>query len=1157
MNRIVNSLEHSWPFFVIAVIVSCLVSFLLRNVGNLDFPLNGEFFTSPFHGEILKRSLNVWDDHFGLGFSNLLSSQGAAPYAIANSGAYSAAGDAINALFQYVWDAFFINQVVSLLLLAVGVYWILTDFRSNSRNVVITVLLSVTIAAIIQSTDFFIVNSASGGRFLAGQGLMLIAFLQIRHLSRLGFRNIYSTDNLIPLTLSLSTLLLVFNQYFLVLALMIGIQGVVEYAFAAGKRIRVVIDYAKLLAIFIALILIVYSYVIAPAFLSAGDGLMSGGVGRHDSPMQSSLIDLLRFFNNPIHDSFGWAGIWLQFGCALLGIILAMFSSGMRRWASIDLLVIIVFLFLAKGSATPFPELNHWLHVNIPFLRIMGSGYPYFGVLYTLLIYYLIFGICSSLNAIDNRLPRVGGYVGFALVAVVLFVAAFRNDAYLSGDFGGRIKAIEYPVEYYEFKKIAEKDMRLGRAYYLPDEGAQIGSDYKFSPVHPMGCCFDLPFSSVFPVDINWSNLNKNSGYYGQTMNFLMHHSHGGGMIARILSDADTRYVVFDLSLKQTSSAAERMMAVRDQVRTSKSFELKSALSNRYLEVYENHQWQPFSSEARNITLATDDPSVFLGAARAGVSLSKDPIVVSGAMTLAVAMKLKSNNSLKKVLLYNSDERGLMLDMTRTQYEIKPDANSLSSDGRSWYTYGQINQIQHTERYGGRFIGRYSLASASEGAITSYHANISPNTKNRLLIRALVSPNSGRVGVYINGDKRLLNLHSSGYVGIQWFDLGDVISLTGKADVEIESLDAGKTIVIDVLSLVPEKQLSESLETIRSLFAGISVDRVEKPDYLRWKQTNATDDLKMATVQDGSQIKPKRITIARQHFKLHDDFDHFGDGAGGDSINLTEQEYAENLSLGHSTKDSNFLRTYNGIQQGFVASADTGAGTYSLEYELLACQPFSELTLDLHTAYVSEASPLTIYISDNALTWSKIVTRASDKEGDKTLNLSELARGKKRIYLKMSYEKLKEAPGTIYLMDLVIRGVAGKENMNCESPRVVESKNEFHFPDPKSDMGLSSPKMIDTESLKGGATRKSIAVINKAFDPNWRMGVTHPFNINYGFSAFVTDDANPFHEPIHGWQDKYRILLFCSLGFYLFLWFALIWNSYRRERHDAWTKVHL
>ena len=125
--------------------------------------------------------------------------------------------------------------------------------------------------------------------------------------------------------------------------LLISFQALIVYIWGAGKRNKIVILYAKILAISMILMFLLYGYVMAPSFFSAGSEMMSGLVGRHDSPLQIPLIDLLRFFNNPISDRFGWAGNWLQFGLAFFGIVLAMFSSGMRRWATIDLISIIIF----------------------------------------------------------------------------------------------------------------------------------------------------------------------------------------------------------------------------------------------------------------------------------------------------------------------------------------------------------------------------------------------------------------------------------------------------------------------------------------------------------------------------------------------------------------------------------------------------------------------------------------------------------------------------------------------------------------------------------------------------------------------------------------------------------------------------------------------
>jgi len=1137
MLRIIIPLTRCWPFVVITLIAGCWAYFLLRNVGNLDYPLSGEFLTSPFHSEIFQRSLSFWDEHFGLGFSNLLSSPGGAPYAAgAYSGAIEVSNDLINTVFQFSGENLFLNHFACLFLLALSVYLVLMEFRFHSRNVVVAVVLSLAITAIIHSSGLFIVNQQSGGRFVAGQGLMLIAFLQIRRLSRPEFYSSFSIEKLIPLALSLSTLLLILHQYFLVLMMLVGMQGVLDLVGRQDRK-NVVVSYAKVFSVFIFLIIVVFGYVMLPVLLSSVSHLMTGEVGRHDSPLGVSLVDLLTIFNHSVHDHFGLLGVWLQFGLAFLGIVFAMFCSGMRRWAIIDLLLFFIFVFLAKGSSPPFENINHWLHVNIPFLRVMGSSYPYLGAIYTLIFYYLIFAISRSLNYLEERFSKAGIYAGVMLVLTLTVVAVCRDNGYLSGDFGGRIQSIEYPEEYYNFKKIAEQDMRLGRAYYFPGEGAQIGWDYKFSPARPMGCCYDLPFSSVFPVNINWSNFIEYSGYYAQTMAFLMHHLRTGDELARILASADTKYAVFDMSLKQNSSAGERMLAIREQVRTSQSFEYKSALSNRYLEVYENKQWQSFASETQSITLGTDDPKIFLEAVRNKVNLSKDSIVISGAITLTDAVELKRNNLLKSVLLYNSDARGLMLDIICSQYALKPDSNFLSSDGHSWYTNNSVYQLQHTKKYGGRFIGRYSLASVSAGAKVAYFDKVLPNTKNRLLIRALVSPDSGMVAVYVNGKKRPLNLHSSEYVGPQWFDLGDVTSLTAKTDIEIESLNAGYTEFIDVVSLVPEKELNESLEIMRSLFVGIHITRVEKPDYLQWKGSQGAENINSFTAQDVGQIKPKRITISHQHFKLHEDFDHFG-ADSADNLNLAEQEVEVNSPLVRSDEDRNFINKH--INNRYLASEDLSSGIYSLKYELIACQPFSKLTLGLHTAYVSEASPLTIYASDDTSTWIKLETRVSDDDGRHILDLSAFAQGKKKIDIKISTTKLKDSPDTIYLNDLMIRGAAGADTMNCELP---------HFQHSKLDAGLPSSKSDGMGSKYGETGQKSVTVINKAFDSNWQIDGVRPFNINYGFAAFVTTKPSP--APLHDWQYKYPLLICISFGFYIFLWGALIWNSFRRERHSV------
>lgn len=1125
-----------FPYICIVLFASLLSAFLLRNVYNLDFPLSGEFLTSPFYSELFTRSVGVWDKYFGLGFSNTLGSTGMAPYTPAYSGVMWITNNILNTLFQGLGAAYFFNLVFSISLLSVAVYWVVDHFKCINRNITTTIFFTIFIVLIVHSSDFFLNSAASAGRFIAGQGLFLIAFMQYRQLLSLGYSKADSAS-MISLAITLATLLFVFNPYFLSLMLLIGIQGVVELTWANKERQKIALFYTKILIMSIVLMVLVYGYVFIPPILSSGDSLISGSTGRHDSPMQYPLVNLLRFFNNPTPDNFGLFGTWLQFVLAIFGIVLAMFSPVMRRWVRVDLLCIATFIFLAKGSAPPLPEVNQWLHVNIPFLRLMGSGYPYLGVVYTLLIYYLIYGLTRAFNFGKEHSPLIGVYVAWLLIIVAIIVGVFRNKAYLSGDFGGRVQSIEYPTEYYTFKKTAEQEMQLGRAYYFPDKGGRIGMDYVYSPAHtrPMDCCYELPFSSVFPISIDWANFNKYSGYYGQTMDFLVNHLQSGDEFAHVFSQSGTRYAVFDLSLKKTAVANYRTMAVRDQVRASNLFVFKPALSNPYIEVYENMQWQPAASRAVNLTLSTDDPNVFLELAKSASGRANYHIVVSGAITLQEVKKLKDNNLLKNVLLYNSDDIGLMLDLIRTRYELKPDANTMSSTGASgWYTNNQVYQTQVTGKYGGRFIGRYSVATTSGDSRTTYYSTISADTNYKLFIRAMVSPDSGRVLVHVNNESKQLDLRSKGYVGLQWFDLGEVAGATNQVRVEIEALDSGYYKRIDVISLVPNEIVAASSALISNLFGDMNVEQIEKPDYLEWKKLNQHNNFNRTIdrmLGEKMQIMPKTLMVTNHHFMLYEDFDRFDEAAGQDSYNLVGLRDETNPISKHNFPDRKFLRIYGGSNPRFNASGGTEAGIYSLSYELVAYQSFINLTLNLNTAFVTADRSIQIFVSDDGLSWVKVRSIISDVE--KEIELGDFVRGKKKVFLKISYTKLNEGPVSILLTDLRVHGVAGRKDTDYGYSEAGD--------------GLKLPLVFRDQKSNGQVTAPYVALIDKNYNNNWRMGNISPFHIGYGFAAFPIVNNGMEFSLQNDWENKYRMLIFISAAVYLLLWIVFFINVIRQR----------
>jgi hypothetical protein len=410
--------------------------------------------------------------------------------------------------------------------------------------------------------------------------------------------------------------------------------------------------------------------------------------------------------------------------------------------------------------------------------------------------------------------------------------------------------------------------------------------------------------------------------------------------------------------------------------------------------------------------------------------------------------------------------------------------------------------------------------------------------------------------VSVNGINKIINLRSDGYVGLQWFNLGDVKDPAGKFAIDIESLDVGRIKVIDEVVLIPESKLNSAMEVMHELLAGLKVDRLEKNDYLQWKKSTVMEDHRRVNqIQKKDEIRPKKLSIIGHHFKLHDNFDFFVENTGPELINLREQKFEQPTSLTRAIQDHNFLRFYGGIHQLYMASADVGAGTYSLFYEIFSCKAISELTLGLRTAYVSSLEPIQIYGSNDAISWAKIRTITSDNEADGIVNLSSFASGKKKIYIKIDYVKVKESPNSVYLTDIVIQGKAGDEEMHCslpdsknaQSPNTIKQTKYINAPYSRDGWLTQLPRSDGSVEIMGVHDKlPGILVINKSFDPNFRLGDIHPFNIGYGYSGFVKSGINNIVR--HDWQIKYRALLYVSLGFYLLILLIFIWLKIRDKK---------
>lgn len=1120
-----------------AVLAALLTALALRGVANRDHPLSGEFLTSPFHGEILKRVTEVWDAHFGLGFSNLLNRPGSAPYTTAYGGAAWAVSDALGALFQWLGAAHYWNQVFNLFLLSLGVHCAFKFLHFPQLNGPPLAILSLSVTVIMHATDGLLTTVSSAANFPAGQGILLIVLVLCRRLIERELSGESTVSDLALLAAMLAAMLWVIPPYFLSAPLLISAQCFLEYVRSGDSRRRVVGCYAKIMLMCATVMLFTYGHVLIPCWMEPQSILVSGTVGRHDSPLPIPLAEMARFFNSPNSEHFGVLGVWLQSGLVLLGISIAGFQREMRRWLWVDILCILMFALLAKGSAPPFAAVNRWLHVNIPFLRMWGSSYPYVGVIHALAVYYVAYGVGRIFSLARKYSPCRGVTLASLATAIAVFVAVTRNGAYLSGDYAGRVQSIVYPTEYYVFKAVAESRMQTGRAYYFPDDGALIGVHYDYGPETSTASCYSLPFSSVFPVGAKWSNHNRNSGHYGQTMTFLLRHFEGGTELSHILARADTRYAVFDLTLRDNAPGLERMNTIRSQVRRSQAFVYRPALSNRCIEVYENLNWRPAASTQRRLTLSSADPSIFLEAAGEGGSEGQCVEVAAGDVTLREAMELKREGVLEGVLLYNSDGIGLTLEMIGSEYEITPDRNSLTTDDlNGWYTFNSVYQTSFIADYGGRFTGRHPIASAAHQAPAVYHGRVVSGTRYKLFAKAVVSPSSGRVTVNGSFGERALDLRSRGYVGLQWFDLGGLSFDGERARIVVVAQDEGRVKTIDRVVLIPETSLAEASVMLAELMAGCRTARVDRPGYLQWKETRAAGRPDGPPALDNTDIAAKRLVVTGQQFELIETFDVFGENLGR---GLDVQSLLVSENRRHSDSETYFRYLYGGIHHSFIATTGKEAGSYVSRYELVSPRALSSLAMTLRTVSVTKESPVHFYVSGDGSHWERWATHVSDEQGSEPVDVSTFARNRNEVHLKIEYEKASRGSDSIYLLEIGVRGATKEEPM----PR----KEGGGWLPPVETEHSAMVGADGAESESGGGRR--VIVIDRAFDPDWRMGKSTPFRVGYGFAAFLVDEDEEDLRLHHKWEYWYRVLLLVSLASFLGLCLAGVWIGYRYVWH--------
>jgi len=159
-----------------------------------------------------------------------------------------------------------------------------------------------------------------------------------------------------------------------------------------------------------------------------------------------------------------------------LFVFLAPVLKPKKKAVGFWLLVGLIGIFLAKGSAEPFPAVYQWLFVNIPGFSLFRDSSKFFfliGLSFTVLFAITIDEILKTIN----RFPKAG-LLFFVFLIGYIFIL---TGPVLKGEMTGTFSKPAFEKEYTALTALFEKDQTFSRILWIPSK-APLGY---FSSTHP------------------------------------------------------------------------------------------------------------------------------------------------------------------------------------------------------------------------------------------------------------------------------------------------------------------------------------------------------------------------------------------------------------------------------------------------------------------------------------------------------------------------------------------------------------------------------------------------------------------------------------------------------------------------------------------------
>ena len=647
-------------------------------------------------------------------------------------------------------------------------------------------------------------------------------------------------------------LLLIDNVAFVVVFATLTFYSIFRSAFSNNRKKEIFTNMKSLVTIF-SIFSVSNLCWIVPSLLSSQNTNILSFASISDiivRSQNSQIIDVVRCMGSPLRwflDSVSKNGtlypIWTlaSFLIPIIAFSALIFRPKDKNVIFFSLLAI-VSLFLGKGLNSPFGQVYLWAYLNIPYMQIFRDPNKWVMVV----SFAFSFLILCSVDLLISHAQRIRwpfsikaktpwrvnfGKVCSVSVVLMLLTTFFVFSApFLSGDFNGQLKAVDFPNSYQAVTQWLGNQSGDFKVLWLPPD---LYTQYDWIGSSSYQQRDLIAMYSLKPNLMMYSSseMGRLSYFIAST---LYNNATSTCYLSKILAIADVKYVLL------RNDAEGWWWRNLDWTRDKLNFVMQNQLGLKLIkefgavDVYLNQYY------ADQKIVATNDVMLISGGFSSLISLfylesthRLYPLFVEQIPQNSIREYTKYTNS---IVIKDGDFSSFIFSFVPQQYIINPSNYAIQGDkATGWATL-----------YGSDYwwIQPYYLDSVMESAITSTNVTLSMpfSSSNygqyKIWIKSFWDTNLHLI-VSINGAK-IGEITSKNFdtMGYSWIEVNSTILKPGNHEISIQNNgsmsdeDFSKTLVSSI-AIVPEEVMEEATASAINAVKAKSISLVSEAEMTR------------------------------------------------------------------------------------------------------------------------------------------------------------------------------------------------------------------------------------------------------------------------------------------------------------------------------------